>query len=196
MKNILLIILIGFLSCTSKPLESDNAYVERMRAYQDSVTLSFVSGANGVLNEESLATAHAIPFFPPNVQYRVRARFEPVTDGRVFEMQTNTDRLPLYRDYGILHFQFGRDSLQLHVYQSLEHPESLFCPFKDLTNGTETYGAGRYLDFELEDMNDPLIDFNTCYNPYCAYNLNYSCPIPPAENHLQVRVEAGVKKYK
>jgi len=70
----------------------------------------------------------------------------------------------------------------------------LFIPFIDETSGNETYGAGRYMDIRIGDLEDnPVIDFNTCYNPYCAYNNRYSCPVPPSENHLTVPIHAGVK---
>jgi uncharacterized protein (DUF1684 family) len=73
----------------------------------------------------------------------------------------------------------------------------LFVPFKDMTNGKETYGGGRYLDLETTDIqNDSVIlDFNKAYNPYCAYSNGYSCPIPPKENHLAVSIEAGEKTF-
>jgi uncharacterized protein (DUF1684 family) len=71
----------------------------------------------------------------------------------------------------------------------------LFLPFTDLTSGVESYGGGRYIDMEVQKGNTWTIDFNKGYNPYCAYNEKYSCPIPPAENDLKVEVKAGVKKY-
>jgi uncharacterized protein (DUF1684 family) len=74
----------------------------------------------------------------------------------------------------------------------------LFVPFKDLSSGKETYGGGRYLDFETTAIKEDLVilDFNKAYNPYCAFSSGFSCPIPPKENHLNVRVEAGEKNFK
>ena len=74
---------------------------------------------------------------------------------------------------------------------------TLFIPFTDRTNGHETYGGGRYLDAPLPEANAPEItlDFNRAYNPYCAYNNAYSCPVPPAENRLQVAIPAGEKSF-
>jgi uncharacterized protein (DUF1684 family) len=69
----------------------------------------------------------------------------------------------------------------------------LFLPFKDHTNGNGSYGGGRYLDMEVPKGNEVEIDFNLCYNPYCAYADIFSCPIPPDENHLEVEILAGVK---
>ena len=81
------------------------------------------------------------------------------------------------------------------LYQNVEQPDYLFLPFKDLTNGKKSYGAGRYLDFKLADLKEPIIDFNLAYNPYCAYNKDFSCPIPPRENHLAIALPAGEKKW-
>ena len=72
----------------------------------------------------------------------------------------------------------------------------LFIPFRDITSGDETYGGGRYLDFRIPETDSVTIDFNLSYNPYCAYNHKYSCPIPPAENSLPVKILAGEKTYK
>ena len=71
----------------------------------------------------------------------------------------------------------------------------MFLPFKDKTNGVETYGGGRYLDLTVPDGDSIVIDFNKAYNPYCHYNIEYSCPLVPRENKLLFSIKAGVKKY-
>ncbi len=95
-------------------------------------------------------------------------------------------------------FEVQGNRLQLIVYKSAEDPfaRSLFIPFSDETSSSETYGAGRYLDSEEHGGNDYDLDFNFAYNPYCAYNDGYTCPIPPRENRLPIRITAGEKKYK
>ncbi|MEY2924246.1 MAG: hypothetical protein RLZZ337_794 [Bacteroidota bacterium] len=204
MKNIYIIFLLASLACTSTSKwenqtaqETSNltAYQKLVKNHQDSMSVMFTSGANGVIPKNELLNAHALSYFPPNENYRVKAVFNRVTNGKTFKMATTTDRLPEYKSFGTFSFVLNGDSLQLMVYQSLDMPEYLFLPFKDQTCGTESYGAGRYLDFEMKDTLNPIIDFNYCYNPLCAYNKEYSCPIPPAENHLNVRIEAGVKKW-
>ncbi len=85
------------------------------------------------------------------------------------------------------------------MYKSVEestHDPYYFVPFKDLTNGTETYPAGRYLDIPVTENDIITVDFNVAYNPYCAYSPYYSCPLPPMENHLKVRISTGEKNYK
>ena len=73
---------------------------------------------------------------------------------------------------------------------STGHP-GLFLPFRDSTSGTDTYGAGRYLDLEMSEDGSVTIDFNYAYAPFCAYNDTYSCALPPTENWLDVPIEAG-----
>ena len=75
------------------------------------------------------------------------------------------------------------------------YKDYLFLPFTDPTNGVTTYGGGRYLDLMIPATKVVQLDFNKAYNPYCAYSGNYSCPIPPEENHLEIEIKAGVKKY-
>jgi len=116
-------------------------------------------------------------------------------------MKTTTDRLPIYRKYGEARFKLGGKDQVLSIFQNLglmedpEYEDYLFVPFTDETNGSESYGGGRYLDVEMPEGDRMIINFNKAYNPYCAYNAKYSCPIPPAENHLDIEVKAGVKAY-
>lgn len=77
----------------------------------------------------------------------------------------------------------------------MEQGPSLFIPFRDQTSGQETYGSGRYIDLAENTSGIYTLDFNRAYNPYCAYNDTYSCPLPPAENTLAVPIRAGEKKY-
>src|SRR5262249_20654720 len=87
----------------------------------------------------------------------------------------------------------GRTKATLQVYQPVRGTE-FFIPFMDATAPAETYGAGRYLDPEAMQDGKLLVDFNLAYNPYCAYNELWSCPIPPRENRLKVPIQAGEKK--
>ena len=77
-----------------------------------------------------------------------------------------------------------------------EFVDYLFLPFTDLTNGEATYAGGRYIDLAIPDGDTLIIDFNKSYNPYCAYNKKYSCPIVPKVNHLEIDINAGVKAFK
>lgn len=86
----------------------------------------------------------------------------------------------------------------MYAFKAADDPvaQALFVPFVDETSGKETYGSGRYLDLEQARGDDYVLDFNMAYNPYCAYNDDYVCPIPPRENKLPIEIRAGEKTYK
>ncbi len=117
----------------------------------------------------------------------------------LIEMETSTgDRRP-YRRWGRFTIVVDGQEAALTIYSD-PHGHDFFMPFRDLTSGKETYGAGRYMDNHrpgLQPLSDNQveIDFNYAYNPYCAYQPAYSCPLPPSENWLKVPIRAGEKKY-
>ena len=99
-------------------------------------------------------------------------------------------------------FKLKGKKFKLNVYQSQdlsrkpEYADYLFLPFTDNTNGLTTYGGGRYIDLKLPLEKTVTLDFNKAYNPYCAYSKNYSCPIPPASNDLDISIPVGVSYNK
>jgi uncharacterized protein (DUF1684 family) len=114
-------------------------------------------------------------------------------------MQTSTGDSREYRRWGRFSFEVEGQTVSLTIYSDAEGYD-LFLPFKDKSNGEETYGAGRYMDnnrpgLRLPDENRVIVDFNFCYNPWCAYSEYYSCPLPPRENWLPVAIRAGEKNY-
>lgn len=176
--------------------ESD--FEAAVRAFQKEKDEMFADPEKSPLSEEERAAFNGLPFYPANDQFRLEARFER-NRGKVIEMPTTTDRLARYRPYGNLFFELGGDTIEITLFERIvmpmeakAEPEPLFLPFTDLTNGEETYGGGRYIDLERQKGTEWVLDFNRAYNPYCAYNKKYSCPIPPAENHIDHRIEAGV----
>ncbi|SDC05305.1 DUF1684 domain-containing protein [Niabella drilacis] len=143
-------------------------------------------------------------FFPVNKSYRVTAHFKKVTDSPWISIPTSNGKSKQYRIYGWLKFTLNGRKQKLAVYQSqflLQHNEYfdyLFLPFKDATNGKDSYETGRYLDLKISDIRNGriILDFNKAYNPYCAYVTGkYSCPLPPKENHLRITVAAGEKQF-
>jgi uncharacterized protein len=145
-----------------------------------------------------------LKFFTPDEQFRVLARFERKEQSAWLQMKTSAASTKIYRIYGVITFTIHDTVLRLNLYQSQALMESekyrnlLFLPFTDRTTGKESYDGGRYIDLDLNSIqnNKVLIDFNKAYNPYCAYvSGRYSCPIPPAENNLAVAVRAGEMRY-
>jgi uncharacterized protein (DUF1684 family) len=115
-------------------------------------------------------------------------------------MQTSTGDTRQYRRWGHFTITVAGQSGELTIYADT-YGGDLFLPFKDATNGAETYGAGRYMDnhrpaIQRLQGDTYRIDFNHAYNPYCAYNLGYSCPLPPRDNWLKLPIRAGEKAFK
>lgn len=137
-----------------------------------------------------------LSYFPVDTSWRIESQL--IKDkGKRFEMPTSTERTPLYRRYGWICITHGDTTFRLAAYQNLElkgkeYRNYLFVPFTDANAPETTYGAGRYIDVYLKRGSDRVvIDFNTAYNPYCAYSYRYSCPITPKENHIDFPIDAG-----
>ena len=117
-------------------------------------------------------------------------------------MKTTTDRLPNYVKYGVVEFELESKSHQLDIFQNLDilddegYEDYLFLPFLDSTNGEGSYSGGRYVEGKIPEGDTIVIDFNSAYNPYCAYNDKYSCPIVPRSNFIDGYIRAGVKAFK
>lgn len=142
-----------------------------------------------------------LDFFKPDTNYIIEARFTRTPDAIPFLMPTTTERESEEVVFGIVQFKLNGKEFKLEIYQNPElilqeeYRDYLFLPFTDLTNGTETYGGGRYLDLRVPEGNTIMLDFNKAYNPYCAYNKKYSCPLVPSVNNMNTKVIAGVKAF-
>jgi len=138
-------------------------------------------------------------YYPPNTKYRFELEFhEHKKKERLSMIYTKGNEKKFIR-WGEFRLKIDGKEVTLQAYKSNPEDEGLFIPFKDLTSGRETYGAGRYIDLnaEVDRTSDGrwILDFNKAYNPWCAYNENYTCPLVPRENWLEVPIYAGEKKY-
>lgn len=170
-------------------------------AYQAKLNAEFADPDKSPLDRKDLKKFESLEFFEVTEEFIVEAEFVRTPAEAPFAMQTSTDRMPIYVKYGELYFSLKGERFKLNVYQNqelVEDPEYvdyLFLPFTDLTNGRQTYGGGRYIDFRIPELNKVKLDFNRAYNPYCAYSGRYSCPVPPQENALDIEISAGVKTF-
>ncbi len=202
MKKILLLLALSlFISCNSQ----DKRPLAGKTPYQQKENARFKDASRSPLKKRDLKKFKGLSFYPVDSSYIVMATLTRTPDEPIFEMATTTDRKPLYRQYGILSFKIKGTSLKLHLFQNQENLEDekykdyLFLPFTDDTSGDGSYGGGRYMDVFISQINTDntvLLNFNNTYNPYCAYNDKYSCPITPRKNHLDIAIEAGVKDFK
>lgn len=144
-----------------------------------------------------------ISFYPPDPAYRVWASFTETPGGAPFLVPTHSGKQKPFREYGLLVFSLNNSVCTLHIYQSVDlvknaaHKDDLFIMFNDETNYEATYAGGRYIDLSVNDITNGglILDFNKCYNPYCAYSEGFSCPIPPDENRLHTPIKAGEKMF-
>lgn len=171
------------------------------KKFQTELNQSYADSLKSPLTKEDLNHFKGLDFFPINEKYIVEATFVRTKKEKPFGMKTTTSRTPLYKKYGELLFSIEGKEFKLNVYQNIDlikkpgYDDYLFLPFSDLTCGKESYIGGRYVDVRIQKGTIWTIDFNKAYNPYCAYNYEYSCPIVPLENDLDIEILAGVKKF-
>lgn len=173
--------------------------------YQQKLNAQYKDGSRSPLKKKDLKDFKGLNFYPVDSSYIVTAKLTRTPDTPYFEMATTTDRRPLYREYGVLTFSLIGKEHTLTLYRSLEeerdprYKDYLFLPFTDETSGDGSYGGGRYMDvFEstIRPGDIVTLNFNNTYNPYCAYNEDYSCPRTPRKNHLDIEIKAGVMDFK
>ncbi len=190
--TILVLFLFSFVGCAKA---QDDA-VKNFREIRDK---SFRNANETPLTNEDFLKFKGLEYFDADAKFAVKAKLEKTADEQVFMMPTSIGTTRKYFKYGVLKFDLGGKSFSLNVYQSESSAKkngSLFVPFRDLTNGKETYGAGRYLDIKIPEGDETVLDFNFAYNPSCAYgNAQFSCALPPKENFLQTEIEAGEKIF-
>jgi uncharacterized protein (DUF1684 family) len=204
-KNILYIFCLGILlSFDSCKFESTDPYVQEIKRERFSKDSMFKVSDQSPFDIKGRRELVALEYFEPDSTYRVTANLNLFPHPDSVKMQvTNNSGDQDYFKLGYISFNLKGHACKLNVFQSArmmaepQYKNDLFCPFTDQTNGSGTHEGGRFLEVTLVPGSDKVaVDFNTCYNPYCAYNSGYTCPIPPAGNHLDFKVEAGEKEYK
>jgi uncharacterized protein (DUF1684 family) len=174
--------------------EEQQKAVEEWRKEKDKY---FMYDFDSPIPHESRHEFKGLSYYPYDPKFRVKASMKTTNSGEIIQMLTSKDTNQPYRKYGYLEFTLGGKPYKLAAYKRAWVPETdphLFIPFRDATSGNETYGAGRYMD--IEESKEYVIDFNMAYNPFCSYNENYSCPLPPRENWLSLEIKAGEKNFK
>lgn len=162
------------------------------RAAKDAL---FRDDPHSPLSHEQRHHFQGLRYYPENPDLRFLGMLERYPDPPRVTLTTSTGQAQEFLQVGQFPFQIEGQALTLQFYASPHHSHSYFVPFADATSGHETYGAGRYLDIEEGPGGRISLDFNLAYNPYCAYNEQWSCPIPPAANRLPVPIRAGEMNF-
>ncbi|HZC07559.1 MAG TPA: DUF1684 domain-containing protein [Ktedonobacterales bacterium] len=179
----------------------NNDYIVAVNEYRARKDEAFGSSPDSPINQDERDRFSGLSYFPPDPAYRVLASVVPFAEQAVVQLgSTKGDVRPQLR-FAELHFTLSGQDLRLTGYQDVDpdNGNELFVPFRDATTGKETYGAGRYLEVEVEQGADgklsATLDFNLAYSPWCAYNVAYSCTLPPVENTLPIAIQAGERTY-
>jgi uncharacterized protein (DUF1684 family) len=176
------------------------SFKNQIAEHREKYKADFVKSTRAPLKEKDFKN---LDFFDADSVYSIIADIEILQNEHAFKMPTYAGTTAEYVRYAKANFKLNGKNLQLTIYRNLalaadpDYKDYLFLPFTDLTNGKESYGGGRYLDFKTSDIKNEriIIDFNKAYNPYCAYSDGYRCPIPPEGNDLAISINAGEKKY-
>jgi uncharacterized protein len=192
----ILLVSLAFAGCGSSPAEEDYpAKIAALRAAKDE---SFKSDPDSPVPADKKATLLPLAYYAIDEGYAVPASLEPSADRTRIEVPTSIGKIRALEVVGTLKFSLKGQPLKLTAFMEIEEPRSnrLFVPFADLTSGTETYPAGRYMELDPTPTGIYLVDFNIAYHPYCYYSPEYDCPFPPKENRLNVAIRAGERMQK
>ncbi len=146
------------------------------------------------LTPEQHRSFAGLAYFDERPELALALRPEPFEQPERIEMQTSTGDHAIYERWARAGFEVDGEPASITIYRDPDGG-ALFVPFQDATSGGESYGAGRYLEPEQAEGGRVILDFNYAYNPYCAYNERWSCPLPPAENRLPVAIRAGERSF-
>ncbi len=193
MRRLLLASFILLSACSTPPQEDYTSRIAAERERKDEMFRS--GGEDSPVLPKDIDTFVPLSYFPIDESYAVPAQLEPAAQQVTLQMPTSTGKLRNTTRIGTLQFSLKGQPLQLAAFLE-DGSRRLFVPFSDLTSGTETYQAGRYMNLDPTPTGIYVVDFNIAYHPYCYYNAEYDCPLPPPENRLKLPIRAGERLRK
>ena len=174
------------------PAEKPGDYVSEVQAARAAKDEAFRRQPNQPVPPTKMDQFVPLRYFPPDPDYVVPASLKPARERIVVEMPTSTGKIRQQQRVGVLEFTLKGQPLSLGAFvEAGADVNRLFVPFSDMTSGTETYSAGRYLELDRTSTGLYNIDFNKAYNPFCYYNADFDCPYPPKESRLPLPIRAG-----
>ncbi|WP_192348287.1 DUF1684 domain-containing protein [Algoriphagus sp. Y33] len=203
MKNntiILLIVSVVVLAAVVYTLtgaESPEDYIERIEKEREKQFKFLRFEFDSPLTEEQKLNFAKLNFYPIDPTYKVKARLLPIEERKVREVPLTDGSKEKYIEHSWAEFELSGKTEKLLLLQAINEPDkrNFFLAFADKTSAGETYGGGRYINARQDGKNSITLDFNMAYNPYCAYNPDYACPLPPKENLLEIPIPVGEKNY-
>lgn len=165
------------------------AHEKNLQSFRAEKDEFFRHSPQSPLTKEQRRSFRGLSYFPYNGLLRLELPIDRLAAGDSIILEATAGGRQDYRRAGLVRFSVEGKAATLALFQS--ERGALFLPVRDATSGSESYGAGRYCEPEWLDMDRVLVDFNYLYNPYCAYNEGWSCPLPPSENWLRIPLRAG-----
>ncbi|HXG87199.1 MAG TPA: DUF1684 domain-containing protein [Vicinamibacterales bacterium] len=187
------LLIFSVVACSANPAQDYLTRIAAERARKDEMFRS--TGGDSPVLAKDLDSFVPLAYFPIDESYAVPAQLEPAAQPVRLQMPTSTGRLRDTQLIGSLAFSIKGQSYKLAAFLE-DGSRQLFVPFSDLTSGTETYQAGRYMNLNPTATGIYIVDFNIAYHPYCYYNAEYDCPLPPTQNRLTVPIRAGERLRK
>ncbi|MFZ6009580.1 MAG: DUF1684 domain-containing protein, partial [Bacteroidota bacterium] len=176
----------------------DSAYAEEIQKEREEKD-HFMRTSNESPFAQASQSFKGLAYYPPDPKFKIQADLNLIENKNVVVLTTNDGKQEHYLEYAYAEFDLDNLHHKLLILEMMEMGPfrgKLFLAFGDETSALETYGAGRYLDLsKVPGSTTITLDFNKAYNPYCAYNDTYSCPLPPTENLLRVAIKAGEMSY-
>ena len=193
MKTCLLTILVlGSVTAEASCLDTLPAHRAQMEA-------EYLKSDDSPFDKEMRARFAGFSYFAGNAAYCADASFERTADTKQFDMAAFNGKTIPFQKYGVFHFTLAGATHTLTAYQRMDLPPAernwVLIPFQDSTNGKETYGGGRYLQLDFPIAGHTVLDFNHAFNPLCAYDSKFTCPVPPRENRLTIAIPVGERAY-
>ena len=184
------------IACTSGPPPpvATGSYDADIRAWRTAKDDEFKHAAASPIREEQRAAFQGLPYFDIDPAFRVPASLveEQSDPPIVVQLPNSANQLEQKVRVGTLQFSLNGAAYKLTAFaEDIGAIRRLWVPFRDATSGDSTYGGGRYLDLDRNATGHYDVDFNRAYHPYCVYNVDYVCPVPPRENTLPIAVRAG-----
>lgn len=191
------LVVVAAVAYTFMATESPEDYIEKIEKERERQFKFIRFNIDSPLTEEQKRSFTKLIFYDIDPQYRVKARILPIENKKVREVPLTDGTKQRYIEYAFAEFELGGKTNKLLLLQAMDEADkrNFFLAFADATSAGETYGGGRYLNVRQDGKNSITLDFNLSYNPYCAYNPDYACPLPPKENVLDIPITVGEKNY-
>lgn len=181
------VVAVGLAAACARPTED---YAAKVGAAREAKDESFKTASDSPVPPDKRAILLPLRYFPIDENFAIPASLEPIQQRTRMQVPTSTGKVRDLESIGTLKFSWKGKPLRLTAFLE-EGDHRLFVPFTDLTTGTETYAAGRYLNLDPTATGIYVVDFNAAYHPYCYYSDEFDCPFPPPENRLQISIPVG-----